>query len=356
VRIGLLVPGTGGYKPIGDEILNGLRRYLRASGNRLGGHPVIELEQDEGDSPDTAQAALERLLEQGAQAVVGVASSRAILRLSPIVEQAHVPLLSANASPQDLQGVPYIWRTSYVNQEPGFALGRYLATARSGRVAIIAQDDPMGTDAVAGLQEAFAAAQASGRLAEPIFTPEQGQPDDTFFAGPLAQVSAQSPDAVFCVYAGAAAVAFVRQYVAAGLDPGRLYAPAYLTEEPALSALGELALGIHTAANYAPELRFPTNRAFAVAYRTEFGVPTIYAVAGYDAAAALDAAIRLTDGAPEPRQINLALGEVGLIDSPRGRWQFNQNRTPTQKWYLRRVAPDGPVLANMVVRELGTLG
>lgn len=356
VRVGLLVPGTGGYKPIGDEILNGFRRYLRTTGNRLGGHPVIEVEEDEGDSPDTAQAALEALLEQDVQAVVGVAGSRSILRISPIVEQAHVPLLSANASPQDLQGVPYIWRTSYVNQEPGLALGRYLVSAVSGQVAIIAQDDPMGTDAVAGVQEAFAAAQASDRLAEPIFTPEQSQPGDDFFAAPLAQVRALSPDAVFCVYAGNAAIAFVQQYAAAGLDPERLYAPAYLTEEPGLTTLGETALGIHTAANYAPELRFATNRAFAVAYRSEFGSPTIYAVAGYDAAAALDAAIRHTDGAPDARQINLALGEVGLIDSPRGRWQFNQNRTPTQKWYLRQVAPDGPVLGNMVIRELGTLG
>jgi branched-chain amino acid transport system substrate-binding protein len=356
VRIGLLVPGTGGYKPIGDEILNGFRRYLRTTGNRLGGHPVVEAEEDEGDSPDTAEVALERLLEQGVDAIVGVASSRAILRLSPLVEQAHVPLLGANASPQDLQGVPYIWRTSYVNQEPGLALGQHLVSAVEGPVAIIVQDDPMGTDAVTGLQEAFAAAQASGQLSEPILTPEESQPSDDYFAAALAQVRAINPAAVFAVYAGAAAVAFVRQYVAAGLDPARLYGPAYLTEGPALTTLGADALGIRTAANYAPELRGAANRSFAVAYRAEYGPPTIYAVAGFDAAAALDDAIRLTDGAPDPRQINLMLAEVGLIDSPRGRWQFNQNRTPTQKWYLRQVAPDGPVLANMVIRELGTLG
>lgn len=356
VRIGLLVPGTGGYKPIGDEILNGFHRYLRTTGNRLGGHPVVEEQEDEGDSPETARAGLERLLDRNLHAVVGLASSAAIMEVSPIIGREHLPLLGANASPRDLQGVPYIWRTSYVNHEPGLALGRYLAGAGDGPVGIVAQENLTGTDAVAGLQEAFALAQADDRLAEPIFTPDESQPGDGAFTEALAQVRDLDPEVVCAVYAGVAAVEFVRQYQAAGLDPARLTGPAYLTEGEALAALGESALGIRTSANYGAGLRSPANRSFAVAYRTEFGPPTIYAVAGYDAAAALDAAIRLTGGSPTPRQINLRLGEIGQIDSPRGRWQFNQGRTPTQKWYLREVAPDGPVLSNVVLRELGTLG
>jgi branched-chain amino acid transport system substrate-binding protein len=356
VRIGLLVPGTGGYKPIGDEILNGFRRFLRTTGNRLGGHPVVEDLEDEGDSPESALAGLERLLGRNAHAVVGLAGSDALLAASPVVEQEHVPLLGTHGSPQDLQGATYVWRTSFVNHEPGLALGGEIAPTVSGPVAIIAQDDPLGTDAVAGFQEAFAAAQASDKLAEPIFTPHESQPGEGFFTDALAQVAALAPEAVFCVYAGAAAIEFLRQYVAAGLDATQLYAPAYLTEGEALTEVGEPALGIRTAGNYAAELRSATNRTFSVAYRAEFGSPTMYAVAGYDAAAALDTAVRLIEGEPDPRQINLMLGEVGVIDSPRGRWQFNQGRTPTQKWYLREVGWDGPVLANLVLKDLGTLG
>lgn len=356
IRIGLLVPGTGGYKPIGDEILNGFRHYLGAVGHRLGGHPVVEEAEDEGDSAETAQEGLQRLLDRDVHAVVGLAGSAAIMEVSQVVEQEHVPLLGANASPQDLQGVPYVWRTSYRNQEPGIALGRHLAGTVDGPVAIVAQDNLTGTDAIAGLQESFAAAEATDQLAEPILTPDESQPAEDAFGAVLAQVRDQDPEAVFCVYAGTAAVEFVRQYLAAGLAPDRLYAPAYLTEGEALTALGEDAVGIRTAANYAAELRGGANRTFAVGYRAEFGTPTIYAVAGYDAAAALDAAIRLAGDAPTPRQINLALGEIGLIDSPRGRWQFNQARTPTQKWYLREVGLDGPVLANLVLKELGRLG
>jgi branched-chain amino acid transport system substrate-binding protein len=355
VRIGLLVPATGGYKTIGDDILNGFRRFLRTTGNRLGGHPVVEDEEDEGESPEAAQAAVERMIDRDVHAVVGVASSAALLQVSNTVEEALVPLLSANASPQNLQGVPYIWRTSYVNHEPGLAGGGYLASSVRGTVAIIAQDDLLGTEAVAGLQEAFATAGDSDRLAEPIFTPHNDQPESGFFAQALGQLPAD-PAAVFAVYAGSSAVEFVKQYVAAGQDPQRLFGPAYLTEGEALEQLGEDAIGIRTAGNYATELPGATNRSFSVAYRSEFGTPTMYSVAGYDAAVALDTAIRLTNGNPDRRQINLMLGEVGLIDSPRGRWQFNQGRTPTQSWYLREVGWDGPVLANLVLQELGTLG
>jgi branched-chain amino acid transport system substrate-binding protein len=50
------------------------------------------------------------------------------------------------------------------------------------------------------------------------------------------------------------------------------------------------------------------------------------------------------------------LGQVGQVDSPRGVWQFNTPRTPQQKWYLRQVRPDGPVLGNVTISDLATLG
>lgn len=357
VRIGLLVPSTGGLRSIGDDIVNGFRRFVAGNEQRLGGHPIEYEQEDEGETREDAVAAVERLLSSRVHAVVGLATSQALEAVSPVVEEAHVPLLGANASPSSVQGVPYVWRTSFRNQDTGLALGSYLVGAVNGTVAIVTVDDPGATDAVAGLREAFAQAGATDRLAEPIRTPPESEPDGGFFAGVLAQVRELEPGAVFAAYAGAAAIEFVRQYAAAGLDPARLYGPADLTEGEVLDEVGDAAVGVWTSANYAPELTGAANRAFTVAYREEFArLPTIYAVAGYDAAVALDKAIRLTEGDPERRDINAMLGEVGYLDSPRGRWQFNQGRTPTQKWYLREVAADGPVLANRVVQELGTLG
>ena len=79
-------------------------------------------------------------------------------------------------------------------------------------------------------------------------------------------------------------------------------------------------------------------------------------MASYDAAQVLDQAIRLAGENPNSQQLNLALGKIGQIDSPRGTWQFNQPRTPQQKWYLREVQLDGQVLSNVLINELATLG
>ena len=59
---------------------------------------------------------------------------------------------------------------------------------------------------------------------------------------------------------------------------------------------------------------------------------------------------------PTPQLVNLALAKIGQIDSPRGAWQFNQPRTPQQRWYLRRAQLDGRLMSNVVVSELATLG
>ena len=55
-------------------------------------------------------------------------------------------------------------------------------------------------------------------------------------------------------------------------------------------------------------------------------------------------------------QFMTAIGKVGKIDSPRGTWEFNDNGTPRQLWYLREVKQSGDGLANVVISELGELG
>lgn len=55
IRIGLIVPQTGGYKPIGDEMLNGFQLYLDNNQRRLGGRPVDLVIADEGETPSPAR-------------------------------------------------------------------------------------------------------------------------------------------------------------------------------------------------------------------------------------------------------------------------------------------------------------
>jgi branched-chain amino acid transport system substrate-binding protein len=157
---------------------------------------------------------------------------------------------------------------------------------------------------------------------------------------------------VYAFYAGAPAVAFVKQYrqLAGGVS---LYGPGFLTEGAALTAQGPAAEGVTTVMPYASGLDNPTNRAFVDALPNEV-VPNLYHVTSYDAARLLDLALAAAGPDPTPEMINAAIAGLGDIDSPRGTWRLDpEHHTPIQGWYLRRVTLEGGTPANSVVVDLG---
>ncbi|MCM0676480.1 ABC transporter substrate-binding protein [Micromonospora phytophila] len=360
IKIGLIAPRTG---EIGEEITNGFQLFLDLKDRQLGGHPVTLLTADEGETVKSGKAAVDELLKQGVLALTGVVSSTVMFGIRDAVEQARVPLIGSNASPTSLQSVVYIWRTSYVLDEAGRALGLYLKDrlAASAKLAIIMPEGPSSQDVLRGFRREFGESDPRISGAVTWTKDHTGAVGKTAFVADirkaLAPVAGRRPAAVFCFYSGAPAVAFIKQLRAEGFT-GKVYAPGFLTEGGVLNELKDReSLGIQTALNYSSDLNNAANREFASAYRKKHNVsPTTYAMASYDAAQVLDQAIRIAGAAPNPQQVNLALGKIGQIDSPRGVWQFNQPRTPQQKWYLREVKLDGQVLSNVVINELATLG
>src|SRR5439155_26494327 len=171
---------------------------------------------------------LTKLLQQDRVSVLsGVVNSAVMLAIKDAVESAQIPLVGSNASPTNLQGVRYIWRTSFVNDEPGKALGGYVAgRVGDGSVFLIAADYQAGRDEVAGFKASF----GDGRIGGEVYTPFVPHPT-TDFQPYLDKIKAVGPKAVFCFYAGTSAVDFVKQYRDAGLLPGTpLYAGGFLTE------------------------------------------------------------------------------------------------------------------------------
>jgi branched-chain amino acid transport system substrate-binding protein len=354
VKVGLVVPQSGVYKTIGDDLANGFKLYLDLNGGRLGGRATKLVTVDEGETADSGRAAVERLIKQEhVLALSGVAGSTAMVAIRDFVESSQIPLIGSNASPTTLQGVRYIWRTSYVNDEPGKALGRFVANkVGTGSVAVIAPDYQAGHDVIDG----FLSTYGKDVEGDPVYTPFSPTPT-TNFQSYLTTIKGSKAKAVLCFYAGSEAVEFVKQYRQLGLTQD-LYAPGFLTEGVLLRQQGDAASGIYTSMNYSSDLDNDANRRFASAYQRAYNsIPTAYAMASYDAALVLDRAITAVgSGELTSQAVNLALGKIGSIDSPRGPWQFNQNRTPLQMWYLRQVRRDGAVLSNTVLSPLTTLG
>lgn len=236
VKIGLLVPRSGTYKALGDDMKQGFELYVRQHGGRLGGREVQIVVADEGETADSGKAAAEKLVKQDrVLAVSGVVSSATVNGVKDLFESSRIPLVGSNASPTTLTGTKYIWRTSYVNDEPGKALGGHVAERAGGPVFLIAAGYQAGKDEIEGFKSTFL--PAGGTIAgEEVYTPFPGTKN---FQPYLSQIQNSGAKAVFCFYAGGAAVDFVKQYRDFGLA-GKipLYAPGFLTEGGVLKGQG----------------------------------------------------------------------------------------------------------------------
>jgi branched-chain amino acid transport system substrate-binding protein len=358
LKIGLIWPQSGPYKAIGADLERGWQLYLDTHAGRLGGHRVELVTADEAEGKQSALTAARKLLDRDkVTVIVGTGTADAVESIKTLVTERKVPFIGTGGRPSTLTDLSYIWHTSWLSRETGAAIAEHIRTTVPGPVYAIGPDYVGGHDQIGGFVDAYTA--AGGELAndngEPAWTP---WPATTNFLPYLNQVQDSGAKAVYCFYAGTAAVDFVKQYEQAGLKGTiPLYGAGFLTEGAVLAAQGPAATGVRTVMNYAPNLDNPANRGFAPAFQTKHqSAPNIYAVTGYDAALVLDQAIAAAGPKPTSQSINTAIGKLGAIASPRGEWRFGRNHSPIQPWYLREVKTDGRAAANVVVQHLTTLG
>ncbi|MEU6020851.1 ABC transporter substrate-binding protein [Micromonospora sp. NPDC047134] len=365
VRIGLLVSLSGIYTSVGEDMRRGFQLYLDTHDGRLGGRDIDLVVADEGDGPATAVPAAQKLLERDrVVAVTGLVGGATVDKVQTLTHERRIPLLGANARPEfaPVAGTPrdlsYTWHTSYNSDEPGIAIAAHIkAEVGDGAVYAIGPDYQGGWDELRGFTDTFTT--LGGKLANPdgktVFTPF---PATENFLPYLNKAAETRPAAVYTFYAGGPAVAFVKQYRQSALKDVPLYAAGFLTEGSVLDAQGTAATGIRNVLNYSPTLPHAANQQFVAAWSAAGypGQPTTFAMASYDAAAVLDRALAAVDGPVTGETLNTAIATVGRIDSPRGDWQFHPTEhRPVQRWYLREVRPDGPVLSNVLLQDLTTL-
>jgi branched-chain amino acid transport system substrate-binding protein len=354
IRIGLLVPLSGANRNIGIDMQDGFSLYLAQHGHLLGGHKVEPVIEDEGESPEAGVAALQRIYDKQPLAVIGVSSAQILGALREPAEKAQIPLLATHGSPAHMPSSVYVWRTAFVNDEPGMAIGGYLKRRIMDKIGLIGLHGTAEGDILSG----FSAAFGSGAL-EPVTVAETAKPTAAHFASAVNQLAASNAAAIFSALPTSYTVAFMDALKAnSKLRDKRIYAPGPVSEGVALGELGNQAVGLLTALPYSADLDNGVNHTFSSSYQSTYlRTPSSFAVSAFDAAAVLDRAVGLaSNGLLSPQRLNAEIANVGQIVSPRGNWQFNQERHPQQKWYLREVRNDGPVLSNVLVSDLATLG
>ncbi|WP_439118096.1 ABC transporter substrate-binding protein [Nereida ignava] len=315
IKVGLLLPFSGVYASLGNEIEAGFNLGLAEFGGETDVTFEILREDTEVSPPAALGKARKLILQEQVDVMVGIVSSGVLGAVRDMVHGAGVPLIVANAGNDKATGAacsPYITRMSFSNGQINRPMGTWMAEQGIETVYTLAPDYAAGRQMIDAFAETFTA--AGGEIVGQDFTPFQKTQD---FGPYLAQAASSGADAVYVFYAGGEAIAFVKQYDSFGLQEDLpLYGSGFLTSPLYVNAQGEAAEGVVTALHYAPTIDNAANAAFVASFTAETGrVPSEFAVQGYDAARALIEAAKT--GANNRETLANALRQVSF-DGPRG--------------------------------------
>ena len=350
IKIGFLVPLSGGLAQNGRDILNGFLLYLDEIKSRAAGREIQLIVEDDEGIPAVGLTKARKLVESDrVHLMAGTLLSSSGYALAPYIDAMKIPMVYPVVSADDLtqrRRSPWIIRTGWTGSQPNHAFGEYVYhTLKMRRVATIALDYAFGWESVGGFQRTFEA--EGGRVVQKLWTPVSVHD----FAPYLAQIS-RDVDAVYALFLGRNALQFMRQYEEYGLR-GRvpLIGQGTTTDEHVLPFMGDEALGAITTLHYSAALDTPANRTFAAAYRSRFNkVPSYYSESMYTGGKWAVAAIEAIKGNVEDREaLRQAFGRVRPTGLPRGPVELDAYGNPVQNVYVRRVDRVNGELQNTVI-------
>jgi branched-chain amino acid transport system substrate-binding protein len=337
LKVGLMLPYSGTYTALGVAIENGFKLRVEEQGGKLGGREIEYVKVDDESDPAKATDNVNKLIKRdNVDVIVGTVHSGVAMAMAKAAKESGTTLIVPNAGADAVTGpmcAPNIFRSSFSNWQPAYAMGEVAAKQEKKKKAItITWKYAAGDESTNGFKEGFE--KAGGQVVKQLTVPFP----NVEFQALLTEIAAAKPDAVYAFFAGGGAVKFVKDYAAAGLNKTiPLYGPGFLTDGT-LDAQGDSAQGMLTTLHYADGMNTPRDTSFRTAYAKAFKLqPDVYAVQGYDAAQILAIGLDATKGDISKKAEFAAAVEKAKIDSPRGSFSVGKSHNPVQDIYLRKV-------------------
>jgi branched-chain amino acid transport system substrate-binding protein len=336
IKVGLMLPYTGTFAALGTAIENGFKLQLAEQGGKIAGREVEFFKVDDESDPSKATDNVNKLVKRDqVDILVGSVHSGVAMAMAKVAKDTNTLLVVPNAGADAVTGAmcaPNIYRSSFSNWQPGYAMGEVMAKKGHKKVVTITWKYAAGDESVKGFKEAFE--KKGGQVVKELTLPFP----NVEFQALLTEIAATKPDAVYTFFAGGGAVKFVKDYHAAGLRKSiPLYGAGFITDGT-LEAQGEAAAGLLTTLHYADNLDTARNNAFRLAYVKAYKLqPDVYAVQGYDAAQILQAGLTAVKGdVSKKAEMSAAMKNI-TVNSPRGPFKLSKANNPIQDIYLREV-------------------
>ncbi len=351
LKVGIMLPFTGTFAALGTAIDNGFKLYVQEQGGRLGGREIEYFVVDDESDPAKATDNVNKLINRDkVDVIVGTVHSGVAMAMAKAARDSNTVLIVPNAGADAVTGpmcAPNIFRSSFSNWQPGFAMGKVAADRKHKTAVTITWKYAAGDESVGGFKEAFE--KGGGKVVKELTLPFP----NVEFQALLTEIASLKPDIVYSFFAGGGAVKFVKDYAAAGLNRTiPLYGAGFLTDGT-LEAQGAAAQGMLTTLHYADSLNTPRDNAFRLAYVKAYELqPDVYAVQGYDAAQMLGIGLAAVKGDIGKRADFAVAIEKATIDSPRGPFKLSKAHNPVQDIYLRKVEGTQNKSAGVAIKAL----
>jgi branched-chain amino acid transport system substrate-binding protein len=231
---------------------------------------------------------------------------------------------------------PYMIRVSATSNQINYTFGAWVAGKGIKNAYTMVTDYGPGLGAAAGFKAGFEAGGGTivGEDKTPVANPD--------FAPFVQRIADAKPEALYVfVPGGTQPPALGKALAERGVNPTttKIYAQGELTDDAALAAMGDAAVGIITVYHYDVARDDPTNKAFVAAYQAANNGrnPDVDSIGGYDGMAALAMALEKSGGDTSGQA--LVEAAKGLAwQSPRGPMSIDpETREPVQTIWIREV-------------------
>ncbi len=283
IKIGILLPYSGANADLGDVQDKAIDLYMKLHAKDIAPHKVELIKRDEGppSGANAKTAATELITRDKVNLILGVVFSPSAIAMAPVITQAKVPFIIANAGTAWItQLSPYIVRFSFSMWHDGYAMGTYAENKLKCKTAATAYTDfPPGKDST----EAF---KTSFENMTPFFQ----------------RVKDEKPDCLFVfIPSGSHASAVVKTYGQLGLRQAgiKLIGPKDVVPDSKLQTMGDAAIGTIVMSSYSNDIDNAANKAFVKAWHEAYGpdnYPDFESANAWDAINAVFHTIKKLDG------------------------------------------------------------
>jgi branched-chain amino acid transport system substrate-binding protein len=340
IKIGLLIPLTGGLLHEGPAVRKGAELALEHYGGVVAGRKIEYVIEDSATDPTTALDKARKLVEKdGVPIIIGPQHSGVTQAVQPYLMEKKIISLKSRQFPIPLtQKFPYLFVVDGTQQQVTAPMGDYVFNELKFKTATtLTSDYVAGREFMAGFVNRFK--EIGGTIVQEQFAPV----DAMDWAPYLSNLKAAD---VFVAWTGGpGGPRLLKQWVEYGINKKMPLHTCYISgilNEDTLPGIGDICIGAAGPSSYASTVDNPLNKKVVADYRRKYNERPADSgiMGGYVNAQVAFEALKATNGDTNPDKLKEAIMKL-RIDTPAGPIRFNQDKLGILNVYICKVAKEG---------------